>query len=399
MEFKTIKDAALDLRKAMESNDAAKIEAAWEGLGKASAADALAKVQQDMALYQETKDEKILAARGVRKLTSKEEAWYNKLIEVMKSGNPKQAFIEIIGTDDEDDIMPSSIIEDVFRNLTQEHPLLSRISVQSVGYLTKWILNAHTAQTAAWGAITVAIEQEITSDLKVVDIKQNKLSCFAILELGMADLGPAFLDSYIRTVLTEAMALALEVAIVSGTGLSMPIGMDRDLSDGSTATGYSQKATTAVADFTPASYGELLAKFAKDEDGKQRKFGQVALICNQEDYLTKIMPATTVLNSAGAYVNNLFPFPTEVIVSNAVTTGQAILGLIDEYVLFIGKAARNNVIQYSDDYRFIEDQRVFKVVQYADGRAYDNTSFLLLDISTIDPAYITVKSADAVETA
>ncbi|MCD8152043.1 MAG: phage major capsid protein [Clostridiales bacterium] len=391
MDFKTIQDVSAELRTAMESGDPKKIEAAWENLSLAAAEQAYAKVQQDIEVYKETQDERILERRGVRKLISKEEQWYGKLIDVMKSGNPKQAFVEIIGTDNEDDIMPSTIIEDVFRNLVETHPLLSKISTQSVGYLTKWILNNHTAQSAVWGAITAEITQEITSDLKVVDIKQNKLSCFAILEKGMADLGPAFLDSYIRTVMADAMAVALETAVISGTGISMPIGMDRDLSDGSTTTGYSQKTAVSATDFTPESYGTLLAAFAKDETGKQRAFNKVTVICNQEDYLTKVMPATTVLNTSGVYVNNLFPFPTEVIVSNVVTTDTAIIGLLDEYILFTGRASRNNVIEYSDDYHFLEDQRVFKVVQYADGRAYDNTSFQLLDISALEPAYVLVK--------
>ena len=43
-----------------------------------------------------------------------------------------------------------------------------------------------------------------------------------------------------------------------------------------------------------------------------RSFDQVTLICNQKDYLSKVMPATTVLNAAGAFTSNIFPFPTEI---------------------------------------------------------------------------------------
>ncbi|MCD8206541.1 MAG: phage major capsid protein, partial [Bacteroidales bacterium] len=364
--------AAVEVKAALESNDSGKFETAIEKYGKSVALETLEEYKADMEEYKATQDASILERRGVRTLTTAEQKFYNGLIEVMKSANPKQAFIEIIGTDAEE-AMPETIIEDVFRNLTEEHPLLSRINTQNVAYLTKWIMNNHTAQTAAWGIITSEITEEITSSLKIVDLKQNKLSCFAILELGMADLGPAFLDSYIRTVMSEAMALALETAIISGTGDGMPTGMDRDLTSDTVA--KSQKSAVSVTDFSPASYGELLAGFAKDENGKQRAFTSVAIICNEEDYLKKVMPATTVLNSAGAYVNNLFPFPTDVIISNGIETGKAIIGLLDEYQLFVGSATRNNVIEYSDEYRFLEDQRVFKVVQYADGRAYDNTSF------------------------
>ncbi|MCD7882520.1 MAG: phage major capsid protein [Lachnospiraceae bacterium] len=392
MDFNKTQSVSKRLREAMETNDANQIEEAFDDIATAAAEDAYAQLKQDMELYEQTHDQAILERRGARDLTTKETAWYNRIADVMRSSNPKQVFTEIIGSDDEDDIMPNTIIEDVFRNLTQDHPLLSKVNLQNVGYLTKWIRNRHSVQSAAWGTITAAIEKEITSAWDVVDVKQNKLSCFVVLERGMADMGPVWLDTYIRTVMKEAMAVALETAIVSGTGISMPIGMDRITTTGSTTEGYTQKTAVAVTSFQPAEYGTLLANFAKDEDGHRRKFNSVAIICNQNDYLTKIMPATTVLNGNGVYVNNLFPFPTEVIVSDVVEDGKAIIGLLKEYYLYVGKAARNNVIEYTDDYKFLEDQRVFKVVQYADGRAFDNTSFQLLDISGLNPAYITVEN-------
>lgn len=397
----TTRDTAQALKKAYESNDPKQVETAWENMQKAIANEVLQGVQEDIRQYQQTQDRQVLAQRGYRTLTAHEETWYQKVIDALKTTNPKQAFAEIINSDQEEDIMPSSIFEDVFRNLETEHPLLKCVNMQQVGYLTKWIRNKHTAQMAAWGAITATVEKEITSSLEVVDVKQNKLSCFAILELGMLDLGPVFLDKYIRTCMTEAMSAALEMAVLSGTGLNQPIGMDRDLGDASfnAATGWAKKAAVAVTGFAPAVYGALVAQLAKDANGNPRKFSKVALVCNLTDYLTKVMPATTVLNSAGAYVNNLFPFPTDVIVSNFVSDGEAVLGLPGEYTVYVGQSRRNNVIEYDDSVKFLEDQRVFKVVSYADGRATDNTCFLLLDISGLEPAYITVRQADAVETA
>ena len=60
-------------------------------------------------------------------------------------------------------------------------------------------------------------------------------------------------------------------------------------------------------------------------------------------------------------------------------------------MLAMGTASRSGVITYDDSVKFLEDQRAFKLVEYADGRAADNTSFLLLDISELEPAYLTVK--------
>jgi hypothetical protein len=66
------------------------------------------------------------------------------------------------------------------------------------------------------------------------------------------------------------------------------------------------------------------------------------------------------------------------------------------YFMGIG-GSKNGVIEYSDEYKFIEDQRVFKIKQYGTGRAFDNTSALFLDISGLEPAYITVRNLETVE--
>jgi hypothetical protein len=246
---------------------------------------------------------------------------------------------------------------------------------------------------AVWGQITDEIIKEITSAFKVVKVDQNKLSAYAIIEKGMLDLGPTFLDGYIRACLAEAIMAGLEEGIVAGTGINQPIGLIKDIHKGvsvSEETGYPDKKKETVKSFAPAEYGALVAKMAKTETGKKRKFTEVCMICNQNDYLTKVVPATTVLNANGVYVNDLFPIPTKVYISNVLDDGAAVLFLKDEYFMGMG-GDKNGVIEYSDEARFLEDQRVFKVKQYGAGRAFDNTSALYLDISGLEPAYITVK--------
>ena len=389
--------ASQKLAAAMKSGDEKQIQEAWDEFHK-SVAD---QVKADFAELQESKDAAVLAQRGYRQLTTKETKWYQKVIEALKSNNPKQAFTAIIGSDNEEDLMPTTIIEDVYKHLREEHPLLKAINFQYVGYITKWILNDHSAQNAVWGKITDEIVKEITSSFKVVDIDQNKLSAYAIIELGMLDLGPTFLDGYIRAVLAEAIFAGLEEAIVAGTGVNMPVGLKKDIHEGvsySSTTGYPDKEKETVTSFAPAEYGALVAKMAVTENGRRRKFTEVGLICNMVDYLTKVMPATTVLNAEAKYVNNLFPFPTTVYISNELEDGDAILFLKDEYFMGMG-GSKNGVIEYSDEYKFLEDQRVFKVKQYGAGRAFDNTSALYLDISGVSPAFITVRNFEETVTA
>lgn len=370
------KDAVVALQNAMAGEDEKAIQEAWLGFQQ-SIIDV---VKQD---YEEAHgNQAILAQRGYRQLTQQEINYYNKLIEAGKSANPKQAMTGVMN------IMPETIIEDVYKDLVQEHPLLSKINFVSVKYLTKWILNDHTVQTAVWGEINSAITEEITSAFKVIDVNQCKLSAFTVIEKDMLDLGPTFLDGYIRMFLKDALLTGLEKGIVDGTGKAQPIGLTRNVSKDVTITGgiYPKKEKIEVTSFIPSAYGELLAKMVKNENGRNRKFDKVLMICNQTDYLRKVMPATTYLNAAGAYVNNLFPFPTDVEISNELDEGEAIVCLPDEYFMGIG-GAKEGVIEYSDDLKFLEDKRVYKIKMYGMGKAYDNTVSLLLDISNLEAAF------------
>lgn len=368
-------------------------------------------------------DRNILAQRGFRQLTAEETKYYQALIDAGKSKNPVQTYAGLLDAK----VMPITIIEDVYKDLVAEHPLLAKINFQSVQYLTRWILNDHSVQTAAWGAVNSQIAQQITSAFRTVEITQCKLSAYAVIEKDMLDLGPAFLDNYIRTFLKEALAVALEDAIVTGNGLNMPIGLDRDIHQGvsvSSSTGYPQKTAVALTSFMPKEYGAILAELCETEvyytadatgvitaastaansdgspksgytkhGGAMRSFDEVTLICNQKDYLSKVMPATTVLNAAGSFTNNIFPFPTDVVRSNRVPTGKAILCLPEEYFFGIG-SSKEGTLEYSDDYHFLEDQRVFKIKMHGYGKAWDNTVAILLDISNLVEAYVYIKAAD-----
>ena len=370
------KDAVVALQNAMAGEDEKAIQEAWLGFQQ-SIIDV---VKQD---FEEAHgNQAILAQRGYRQLTPQETNYYNKLIEAGKSSNPKQTMTDVI------DIMPETIVEDVYKELVEEHPLLEKINFVSVKYLTKWILNDHTVQTAVWGEINSAISEEITSAFKTIEVTQCKLSAFTVIEKDMLDLGPVFLDGYIRMFLKDALLCGLEKGIVDGTGKNQPIGLTRNISEEASIVAgvYPKKEKIEVTSFIPKEYGELLSKLTKNAKGRTRKFDKVLMICNQTDYLKKVMPATTYLNAAGAYVNNLFPFPTDVEISNELDEGEAIVCLPDEYFMGIG-GAKEGVIEYSDDLKFLEDKRVYKIKMYGMGKAYDNTVSLLLDISNLEAAF------------
>ena len=125
----------------------------------------------------------ILAQRGVRQLTSKEREYYEKVIEAMKAKDPKQALNDV------EVVMPETIINSVFDELSTNHPLLSRLSATTVTGLTRMMMNTNGEQRAAWGKLTAKIIEELTSGFKEVDVTQDKLSAFLPVSKAMLDLG------------------------------------------------------------------------------------------------------------------------------------------------------------------------------------------------------------------
>ncbi len=328
-------------------------------------------------------DVNVLAQRGLRQLTSEENKYYQKVIEAMKTSNPKQALSNL------DVVMPKTIIEDVFEDLMASHPLLEAIDFQNAGAVTEWLLNANTDQLATWSPLCAEIVKELTSGFKKIDLSQNKLSAFIPVCKAMLDLGPVWLDRYVRAILSEALYLGLEDGILNGKGqtanLHEPIGMRKDMSKAvDPATGYADKSKVAMTSLDPISYGQILAKLSKTENGNNRVVQSVILVVNPKDYLTKIMPATTPRATDGTYTYNVFPFPTTVIQSSKMPENEAIIGIGNRYLMAAG-TGKSGKIEYSDEYRFLEDERVYLTKFYGHGQPKDNNSFELLDITNLEP--------------
>jgi hypothetical protein len=146
---------------------------------------------------------------------------------------------------------------------------------------------------------------------------------------------------------------------------------------------YPRKTAIKVTDLSPATYGDLISRLAKNRNGKDRTVTGLGLIVNPTDYYKLIVPATTILVN-GTYVNDVLPVPTEIHQAACVPAGHAVLGILKNY--FFGIAAQTGV-QFSDEYHFLEDERVYKVKLLGNGRAKSDTDFLYLDISELEPLY------------
>ncbi|MFR8547742.1 MAG: phage major capsid protein [Lachnospiraceae bacterium] len=371
------------MNQAITENDKDKFQEAFEDLSQNIQENILAEVD----LIRQKNDAAILASRGTRQLTSEERAYYEKVIDAMHSANPKQALADL------DVVMPKTTIDAVFEDLTTEHPLLNEIYFQNTSGLIEMIVNANGVELATWSPLCAEITKELTSGFKKVNMSLDKLSAFLPVCKAMLDLGPAWLDRYVRDILQEALYNGLEKGIIAGTGKNEPIGMMKQVGKDVSVTGgvYPDKVAKKVTSFDTVSYGDILAGLAKKEDGTPRKVDHVILVVNPVDYFKKIMPGTTIMTPSGTYVNNVLPYPTTVVQSTHVPEGKAVIGLAKRYFMGVG-TAKSGKIEYSDEYHFLEDERVYLVKLYGHGEPLDNNAFEVLDISALEPAILTVKT-------
>lgn len=367
------------LSDAIAANDETAVQQALENMSTFYSEMVTAQINGVM----ENIDRTILAGRGVRQLTSAETKFYQAVIAASKSKNPKQAITDI------DLAFPESIIDTVLDDIAVEHPLLNAIDFQNTSTITHFIFNEQGVQKAVWGALGLAKGStgvnELTGDIGDIDLTHCKLFAYMTVTQDMLDAGPAWVDRYVRAILTDALALGMEDGVVAGDGVNAPIGMiKKDEVDSSTKK-YKDQTATALTEITPASIGAIVEGLATTPSGRPRAVNGLIFVVNPGDYYGKVMPATTIQAPDGTYRNDVFPVPCQIIQSTAVAKGKAILGIGKQYFMGMG-LPKGGKLEYDDSALFLEDMRAYKIKFIGNGRPKDFTSFKYLNIANLKPA-------------
>lgn len=345
-------------------------------------------VLNDFKAYQKTRDSSILTQRGVRQLTEEETKFYQSLIKAVRSGGKdiRQVF------EGGENAFPLTVIDAVLSEIKTQYPLLSAINMQNTSTLTKFIVNKKGIQLAVWGPLGSKITAELDGAIDKIDLGTNKLTAFMVISKDMLDAGPEWMDAYVRAVLVEANGAGLCQGIVAGTGKDQPIGMLKDVSDSAAVVDgeYPDKAAITITDLFPKTIGGIAKTIATGPNGRSRAVPELLVVVNSKEYFDKIMPATTFLTPNGTYVNNVLPYPSRIVQDTNVPDGKAIFGLASRYFMGIGKGGSGGRIEYSDEYRFLDDERTYITKLYGNGRPLDNNAFVVADISGLTPANLKV---------
>ncbi len=370
------------LQNAVASGNEQEFGCALDDMMQFIADNVRAEYEQKVSDLQQEMDSRILSTRGVHQLTSEERSYYTKLLEAMNAADPRQAVNGM------PDALPRTVINSVFDDLKQNHPLLSKINFHPSAGAVEMIINTTGENVAVWGPLTAKIVEEATAGMKKISTTLMKLSAFLCVCKSMLELGPEWFDRFVRETLYEALAAGMEYGIVSGDGKDQPIGMIRQIGDDVSVVGgkYPEKAAIKVSEFSAATMGTLIGMISISPSGAPRVADDLILLCNPQDYYEKVMPATTLRAPDGTYRNDVMPYPMLSIPTSALKQrGKAVFGSAKRYLALAG-TSKNGKIEYSDDYRFLEDERVYIGKAFANGTPVDNNSFLVLDISDLRPA-------------
>ncbi|WP_426952174.1 phage major capsid protein [Bacillus mycoides] len=312
-------------------------------------------------------DRSILQQRGQNVLTSAETKFFNA---VVKDGGFK-----------DDSILPKTTQERVFEDLVTEHPLLEAVGLQDLGAVTKFIYSDAT-KSYVWGPLFGEIKGQVNAAFREEQIGQLKLTAFAAIPNDMLDLGPEWVERYVRTLLVESYSVGLEYGFVNGTGVNQPIGLMKDFN--STTNAVTDKKSSGTLTFAPSEHGEVIAgelyevvkALSVDGKGKSRKvLNKIVMVVNPVDAIG-VQARNTIQTATGQWVMAL-PYNIQTVESEEVPVGKALFFVKGQYLAAIAGGYK---LKSFDQTLAIEDATLYTIKQFANGKPKDNKAATIYDL-------------------
>lgn len=358
-----------------ENSTPEQVEVAWVAMQDALVNSLTTQITNEVVTN--TLDQVVLSNRGADVLTAEEMAFFN---QVVKSDGFQDELV-----------LPETIEERIYDDLTTEHPLLSVVNFRNLGTITLTAITSEYEGAAVWGPIFGDIKGQLDAAFKQESIAQSKLTAFVVLPKDLAKFGPKWVAAYVQAQIVETYAVALENAIINGAGPTKhePIGLVRDLGAGVDPTnGHAKKSakgelTLADAKTTIREFAAIGKELSETEKGKKLNVGgKVALIINPAD-AWDLKAEFTVQNALGEYITKL-PFNFTLIESVFATEGEVIAFVKDRYDAYRGGGVE---VKAYDQTLALEDCNLHIAKTFAFGKPRDNkvAQIYTLTIGTESP--------------
>lgn len=318
----------------------------------------------------EMQDRSILQQRGYNVLTSEEKKFFNAVV--------------LEGGFTDESILPVTTQERVFEDLVQEHPLLQAIGLQDMGAVTRFITSDPT-KAYVWGKLFGDIKGQVNAAFSEETITALKLTAYAVVPNDMLELGPEWIERYVRTLLVETYSVGLEYGFVNGRGAAQdePVGLTKDV-DPSTGA-VTDKVSSGTLTFAPSENGVtvinelygVMSALAKDAGDKTVKvMNRVVMVVNPVSAMA-VLARNTIQNANGVFVTNL-PYNIQVVESEEVAADKAIFFVKGRYLAALAGGYK---LKKFDQTLAIEDATLFTIKQHANGKPKDNKAALVYDLA------------------
>ncbi|EMQ7320092.1 phage major capsid protein, partial [Listeria monocytogenes] len=304
-------------------------------------------------------DQYISASRTDKNITNEEIKFFN---DINKEVGYK-----------EETLLPQTVVDEIFEDLTTEHPFLASIGMRTTGLRTKF-LKSETSGLAVWGKIFGEIKGQLDATFSEEESIQNKLTAFVVVPKDLENFGPVWVKRFVVTQIEEAFAVALESAFIIGDGKDKPVGLTRKVGKGTNVVDgvYPEKVASGTLTFASSkvTVNELTDVYkyhSVKENGKPLNVaGEVTLLVNPTD-AWDVKKQYTSLNANGVYVTAL-PYNLNIIESLFVPEKKAISYVAKRYDALVGGAL--NISTFDQTLAF-EDLNLYAAKQFAYGKAKD----------------------------
>lgn len=341
--------------------------AAFENFFDAMQTDVINTVRNQV--NDEMLDRSILQQRGQNVLTAAETKFFNAVVQEggFKDGS----------------ILPVTTQERVFEDLVKEHPLLDALGLQDLGAVTKFIYSDAT-KAYAWGELFGEIRGQVNAAFREEKIGQLKLTAFAAIPNDMLELGPEWVERYVRTLLVETYSVGLEFGFVNGGGsvAHQPVGLMKDVN--ATTGAVTDKKSSGTLTFSPSEHGEVVAgelyevvkALSTDAKGKSRKvLNNIVMVVNPVDAIG-VQARNTIQTANGQWVMAL-PYNIQTVESEEVPVGKTVFFVKGQYIAAIAGGYK---LKKFDQTLAIEDATLYTIKQFANGKPKDNKAALVYDL-------------------
>lgn len=340
---------------------------------------------------EERKENKEMQIRGINEMVLRDDV-KQYLGEIRTCIKEKRALSNLGLT------VPEVLLGLIRENIQNYSKLYSRVNVRRIN---------GDGRAVIMGSIPEAVWTDCCANLNELDLNFNdvEVGCwkvggyFAVCNANLED-SDIDLASELVAVLGQAIGLALDKAIIYGTGTRMPLGVATRLAQTEAPADYPATArtwvdlsTSNVKSIAAGTKGvDLFAAIATDFGAAKGKYsrGTKTFVMNETTY-TKVVASAMSIDAGGAIVsgvNGTMPvLGGDIIVLDFIEDDVIIGGYFDLYLL---AERAGQKFATSEHVRFLNDQTVFKGTARYDGQPAIAEGFVVIGINgaTSDPSDI-----------